>query len=1005
MARVDRQTVLSSVYYVLRFVPACLGVIVLALACGRATADATQDKAGLELFETKIRPILAEECFSCHSVKSKPPQSELALDDRAAILHGGSRGVAIVPGHPEKSLLISALRGRSGAPDMPPKGRLPEQKIALVEEWIRIGAPWPGGAAAPHVAPKAAFNLQDRKAKHWVWKPISRPAVPAVKNRAWVKNPIDAFILSGLEAHNLAPAPAADRRTLIRRATFDLIGLPPTTAEVDAFLKDTAPGAYERVVDRLLASPHYGERWARHWLDLVRYAETYGHEGDYDKPGAFQYRDYVIRAMNADVPYNQFVQEHVAGDLLPKPRRNAEQSFNESILGTGFWWLGEGTHSPVDLLQDEADRLDNQIDVFGKAFLGLTMGCARCHDHKFDAISTRDYYAIAGFLRSSRYQLTPLESPEHMQATINSLDHLANDREALLRRELPPAAAHAAPTLPPGATLFEDFSQKSYAGWTVTGQAFGSGPRQGAIRAVPTPAAFRVEQLTDSGVADSGFVSDHLHGVLRSRTFTITKKHILYHVAGSGTEIRLIVSGLQLIQDPIYGGLRISLNGSDALHWVSQDVSKWIGFRAYVELADNGPGHLLADRILFSDGDPPSDTGARLASFEESRAISAEAIADLRTMDAHRAELEKSLSDPPRAIAMADGTGENDRVHIRGSYKSLGAEVPRRFLEALGSPAQAQSTDGSGRLALAKAMVAPTQTPLVPRVIVNRLWLHHFGEGIVRTPDDFGVMGQRPTHPELLDWLADNFISDGRSASNSAVTAGTASAPKQNPYACNWSLKKLHRLMVLSNTYRMASKIEPKAEQLDPTNRYVHRMPVRRLEAEAIRDAVLAVSGRLDATLYGPSVMPYLSPYMEGRGRPGTSGPLDGAGRRSVYINIRRNFIPLFLLAFDYPPPFTCIGRRSTSNVPAQALAMMNNPFILEQSEVWAKRITADKQSTTEERIRQMYLAAFSRPPDSAELAQASTFLSQQPGGPGTLESWTDLCHVLFNVKEFLFLN
>lgn len=984
-------------------VPKLALLLAAILVCGRANADATQDKAGVEFFETKIRPLLAEECLSCHSVKSKPVQSELALDERAAILRGGSRGVAIVPGHPEKSLLISALRGRNGAPDMPPRGRLSEQKIALVEEWIRRGAPWPAATGSAHATPKAAFNLQDRKSKHWVWKPISHPTVPLVKNRAWVKNPIDAFILSGLEAHSLTPAPSADRRTLIRRATYDLIGLPPTTAEVDAFLNDTAPGAYERVVDRLLASPHYGERWGRHWLDLVRYAETYGHEGDYDKPGAYQYRDYVIRALNADVPYNQFVQEHVAGDLLPNPRHNPAQGFNESILGTGFWWLGEGTHSPVDLLQDEADRLDNQIDVFGKAFLGLTMGCARCHDHKFDAISTRDYYAIAGFLRSSRYQLTSIESPQQMQTTIDSLDRLANEREELLRRALPAPSAHAAPIVPPGATLFEDFSQKSYAGWTATGQAFGSGPRQGALRAVPTAASFRVEELANSGVANSGYVSDHLHGVLRSRTFTIKNRHILYHVAGSGTEIRLIVSGLQLIQDPIYGGLRISLNGSDALHWVSQDVSKWIGYRAYIELVDNGPGHLLADRILFSDGDAPSEAGARLASFEESRKLSSEAVADLRAMDARRLDLEKSLSDPPRGLAMADGTGENDRVHIRGSYKSLGVEVPRRFLEALGSPALARSDAGSGRLALAKAMVAPTQTPLVPRVIVNRLWLHHFGEGIVRTPDDFGVMGQKPTHPELLDWLADNFISANEPPSNAKVKAGAASA--LNPYACNWSLKKLHRLMVLSNTYRMASKIEPKSEQSDPTNRFVHRMPVRRLEAEAIRDAVLAVSGRLDTTLYGPSVMPYLSPYMEGRGRPGTSGPLDGAGRRSVYINIRRNFIPLFLLAFDYPVPFTCIGRRSTSNVPAQALAMMNNPFILEQSEVWAKRITGDKQSSTEERVRQMYLTAFSRPPDHAELMQASAFLAQQPGGAGALESWTDLCHVLFNIKEFMFLN
>jgi hypothetical protein len=517
----------------------------------------------------------------------------------------------------------------------------------------------------------------------------------------------------------------------------------------------------------------------------------------------------------------------------------------------------------------------------------------------------------------------------------------------------------------------------------------------------------QVDRVSDSGVADSGFLSDRLHGLLRSPTFTIKSKHILYHLAGKDTEVRLIVSGLQLITDPIYGGLRIQLHGGDTPAWHVQDVSKWIGFRAYIELVDNGPGYVRADRILFSDGGPPEEPHTKTVGFVARTRLTEADLSELDAIDARRAQIEAEIPQPVQALAMAEGTGENDRVHIRGSYKTLGEEAPRKFLEALGG-LSVPPAEGSGRLELARRMVNPALDPLVPRVIVNRVWLHHFGEGIVRTPDDFGVMGQRPTHPELLDWLAAEFTDRGRGnreeGRGQPVDGGshTIQNPKskiQNP----WSLKSLHRLMVLSSTYRISSRIDPKSEAADPTNRLLHRMPVRRLEAEAIRDSILAVSGRLDPKMYGPSVMPYLSPYMEGRGRPSASGPLDGDGRRTIYINIRRNFIPLFLLAFDYPTPFTCIGRRSVSNVPAQALAMMNNPFVQQQAEVWAKRVLADPATSTEQRVTGMYLEAFGRPPDASELAEAKAFLAQQPAAP-PVQIWTDLCHALFNVKEFLFI-
>ncbi|HJT76110.1 MAG TPA: DUF1549 domain-containing protein, partial [Gemmataceae bacterium] len=387
---------------------ACVLATALAVAAGARAAEATPD--GVEFFEKKVRPVLAEHCYRCHSAQAKKPKGGLLLDSRAALLKGGDNGPALVPGQPEHSRLIDAVRYTDVDLRMPPRGKLPPQAVADLTAWVRSGAPWPAEAGKATVAVVHAFDLQARKRQHWAWQPVRPQPPPAVRDTAWPRSPVDRFILAKLEAKGLHPAPPADRRTLLRRVCFDLTGLPPKPEQVEAFARDDAPDAYEKVVDRLLASPQYGERWGRHWLDLVRYAETRGHEFDYPIPNAYQYRDYVIRAVSADVPYNQFVTEHIAGDLLDRPRRDPRTGSNESILGTAFWFLGEEVHSPVDVRQDEADRFDNRIDVMSKAFLGLTVACARCHDHKFDAISSRDYYALFGFLESSSYRLVRFDT-------------------------------------------------------------------------------------------------------------------------------------------------------------------------------------------------------------------------------------------------------------------------------------------------------------------------------------------------------------------------------------------------------------------------------------------------------------------------------------------------------------------------------------------------------------------------------------------------------------------
>jgi mono/diheme cytochrome c family protein len=954
-------------------------IVTISLAAAPARS-AESSEEGSQFFEARIRPVLAQTCGQCHGAAKQ--KGMLRLDNRAAVLKGGDSGPAVVPGEPDKSLLLKAIRYSDPDLRMPPRGKLAEQQVADFATWVRMGAPWPDDAVNSKAASDKTFNLKERS-KHWSLLSLRPIAPPAVKDGTWPRNSIDRFILARLEAAGLRPAPSADRRTLLRRVTFDLTGLPPTPAEIEAFLTDRAPDAFARVVDRLLASPQYGERWGRHWLDLVRYAETAGHEFDYDLPNAFRYCDYIIRAFNADLPYDQLMMEHVAGDLLPSPRRHVADGFNESILGTGFWHLGEARHSPVDVRADQADRLDNQIDVFAKTFLGLTVACARCHDHKFDAISTRDYYALCGYLESSRYQQAFIDDPEPVRAKVRSLKKFQAEILALAGSGPRPevSTVDVAQSDPAGGVVFADFRMDGYAKWFVSGEAFGSGPSEAGAVVIQPNSQRPIRSMVPAGVAHSGVVSGRLQGVLRSGTFTIDKRHIHYRALGRKSRIRVIIDGYQLIREPIYGGLQIAINNEDHLQWHTQDVGMWLGHRAYIELVDDGPGYLGVQQIVFSDGPSPMAAGGDVLPGPEISEIAAER---LRTLLHKYREIEATLTTPRRALALEDGTPVDESVFVRGNHKKLGEHVPRRFLEVFAGAEQTVAAHGSGRLELAWRLVDPTRTPIVPRVLVNRLWQHHFGEGLVRSPDDFGVLGQAPTHPDLLDALAVELVRQG------------------------WSLKKMHRLMLLSNTYQMSSRGEEDAERTDPQNRLLHHMPVRRLEGEAIRDALLAISGRLERTMFGPSVPPYLTPFMTGRGRPEASGPLDGAGRRSIYLNVRRNFLTPMFLAFDYPIPFSTRGRRSVSNVPAQALTLMNNPFVHQQAELWAKRILADPVLSPRERVERMYLSAFARPPTDVEMADVLGFLEERrisQDAESRLRAWRDLCHVLVNVKEFIYIN
>jgi hypothetical protein len=949
----------------MRFSLLAATVLLASLSTGSAAEPVDND-----YFEKKVRPILAANCANCHDAKKH--KGGLRMDSKAEFAKGGENGPAVVPGDPAKSRLVKAVNYDDDI-KMPPKGKLSDAHIATLTEWVKGGAPWPNDSGVGAKDPGEKFDLHARAKAHWSFQPIRRPAAPELRNpQSEIRNEIDRFLLAKLGKAGLSFAPPAEKRVLLRRVYFDLIGLPPSPAEIDAFLKDDSPDAYEKVVEKLLASPHYGERWGRHWLDLVRFAETHGHEFDFEIPDAWRYRDYVVRAFNADLPYDRFLTEHIAGDLLPSPRRDPKSGVNESLVATGFWWFGEAKHSPVDSRAEFADRTDNQIDVFGKAVFGLTISCARCHDHKFDPISAKDYYALFGVITSSRLNRADVSDPA---PTVKLLDELKEVR-AELAKVLPAQQGADAPRSPKA----EEWRAKS-----VAFETFGGGWRK---RWDADGLAFRPE--AGNGFPHSGQEARKLVGALRSPTFTIDKPYLAIRVAGREAKARLILNGLQLIQAPIYGGLAQPVNHGDELKWLTFDLRMWKGQPAYLELLDDGGGWVAVTEARFADTAPPAEPGTPVPLPDPSPAPDDPEAKKL--LDRIRA-IEAKIPDPKRAPTMRDGTGINERVFVRGSHKSLGVEAPRGTLEAFGKPAF--RSPGSGRLELAKTVTDPAN-PLVARVIVNRLWKHHFGEGIVRSPDDFGLQGQPPTHPELLDWLASALVNPERQRRGEAKP---------------WSIKSMHRLMVLSTAYRQSNRPTPeqtaKALTADPQNKLLHRQNVRRLEAEAIRDALLAVSGRLDRTMEGPGVLPYLTDHQVGRGRPTTNGPLDGNGRRSIYLQVRRNFLNPMFTAFDYPTPFTTIGRRTVSNVPAQALVMMNNPFVLQQAELWAKRVLATPNRTAEDRVRDMYAAAFGREPTRDELAAATEFVkevSAEHGKPDHPKAWADLAHVLFNAKEFVFV-
>jgi cytochrome c553 len=952
--------------------PFLLFLILLAAALA---APSDESASGAEFFEKHVRPILAAKCYACHNVNSA--NAGLRLNSIAGLRQGGRSGPLWSPGKPDASLLMAVLSHSHSKLKMPPGGKLPDEEIQTVRRWIEIGAPLPAQDAAAHSTATA----------YWAFRPLAPPPVPSVPG---VSSPIDAFLLDKLRRKGLAPAPPAGRRELVRRLYFDLLGLPPKPEEVEAFVLETAPDAWPRLVERLLASPHYGERWARHWLDLVRYAETNGHEFDNDKLDAWRYRDYVIRAFNEDLPYDQFVREHIAGDLLPQKRLSRDGAFFESPLGTSFFWFGEVLNSAVDSVKSRADEVDNQLDVFGKAFLGLTIACARCHDHKFDPIATRDYYSLSGFFHSTTMREAVIDSPDRV-AQIQDLRRkiaAVNQQIANLLRSWPrPYQQRAALTLRSEDSLFDDFSKTDFLGWMVSGQAFSAGPEASVPPNQPLSGAYSAGLANSFAEGSNKFV-----GSLTSKKFTPTKLFLHVRLAGSKNPEELKGEKAPLRFTVVADGfksLHILPDGSGVLKWKTLRLTKEINRSCYLEIVDRSrEGHIVVDAIVLSDSpnppEPAPETSIPAQALEDSLSrAGTNLLEQLRQLQLERSLLDEQIPESTFGMIAADEDPRDVRIHIRGDHKNLGDVAPRRMLPVLANAEPPLiAPHSSGRLELARALTSAPAAPLLARVMVNRIWKHHFGRGLVKSTDNFGRMGDEPSHPELLDWLAHYFIQH------------------------NWSVKALHRLILTSQAYQMSDRALKPALEVDPENTLLHHYRPQKLEAEAIRDAILAVAGTLDLTLYGPSVPPYISPWQDGRGKP-LSGPLDGNRRRSIYIQIRRNFLPSMFLTFDYPLPITTIGSRSISTVPSQALFLMNNEFVRQQARAWAARLMKDIPSARA-RIDRMFLQAFARPPEAAELEASLAFLDRQSALYGTddkdLCALADLAHVLFNSPEFFYV-
>lgn len=1089
-----------------------------------------------EFFEMKVRPILAERCWSCHGVDQA--ESELRLDSLAAMLEGGARGPAIVPGQPQKSLLILAVN-HADTLQMPPKSKLPQGEISDLSQWVKSGAHWPNSADGipKDLRPRTATPalITDEQREFWSFRPLSRIPSPLIQDPAWAHSPIDMFIRTKLSEHGLRPASAANARILLRRAGFDLLGLPPDVEEVESYLANDVPDRFDRLLDRLLASPRYGERWGRHWLDIARYGDSNGLDENLAYASAFRYRDYVVAAMNKDKPYDRFVREQIAGDLLATAESSVASAGDgtstsledslEALVATGFLVVGAKMLAEDDPLKMQMDIVDEQVDTIGKAFMGLTLGCARCHDHKFDPLTMSDYYGLAGIFKSTktmenfsvvaRWQERPLASPEEtvrlqklkeqLAEKQRDVDRLVNEANNTLVsearatvREYVLAAAEqiwldrvhqsigatvekmSVPVVPPGTQVFEaEHYQRGTALKLTTGYGDGIGVilsdgngKWSAEFDILIPVAGRYQLETRYAAAESRPVQISING-------KVVKSDGLKEVTGSwnpdtqkwfvegqyplevGTNVfrffreeplphidKLLISPLvdQALErvraeDPnsiTDRKAEANLRPAFVSQWrqllektVGDSQSPFVEWRDWqsklVEsrpLPDQAEKHFklardLADRLVRVDekwrafrmtDDGKSATALTDPEEERFRKLLYDTsptapFAIPKNVDEYYAPesksqivkardelkaLQDSLPKLPEAMSVSEGTIEDLPIHLRGNHTTLGKEkVPRRFPQVLVDHEQkSMAVERSGRLEFANWLTNSSH-PLTSRVMVNRLWQWHFGEGLVRSPDNFGRLGERPTHPELLDWLAVRLTDRA------------------------WSLKSLHRDIMLSSTYQMGADYDDAAFQRDPDNRLWWRRQRRRLEAEAIRDSILVAGGSIDLRVGGTLLPMANRQYVTSTAN--VNPMLYDSPRRSIYLPVIRSALYDVFQAFDFAEPTVLNGRRDNTTVAPQAMFMLNSSLVAQQSRQLASQILRQPEWDSPRRVNRAYLQVYSRTASAAEISRAMEFVQQsilaraaklpdEPPQEREVRAWQSLCRALIAANEFVYV-
>jgi mono/diheme cytochrome c family protein len=888
-----------------------------------APAPLTQQQT--DFFETKIRPIFVANCYECHSLQEHKSKGGLLLDSRDGWMKGGKHGQEIIPGDPSKSFLIKAINYHVPDYEMPPDDQLKAEEIAALTEWVKMGAPDPRVTTTSKLT-----GLTDKARAHWSYQPVKNPPVPKVQSPGWVKTPIDNFILAKLEEKGMTPARPAPRETLIRRATYDLIGLPPTPEEVADFLHDPSPNAFEKVVDRLLASPHYGERWGRYWLDTARYSDTTGSEekkGEYRYPFAWTYRDWVINSFNADMPYDKFLKEQISADLMPETKTDPSQ-----LAALGFITVGKRFQNPND-------TIDERIDAVSKGTMAMTVACARCHDHKFDPIPQADYYSLHGIFASTEEPTAKpiisedLSSPAYFEfakklAALEQKDRdlyydLIKEKSQEFRKN---AAQYLLVAMLGGKNRDADSINKKndiIKKYNLDRDVFQTaGPNLRREVSVFMP-MYRFANLPKDNFAEAA--KPILAAVLENRKDKINPLVVKAFAALPPDSIHT----LDDVAD-VYGKLYASIDkqASDYLeaarHATGNEVPGYDA--ALIELFDYPTKIELA----------PAVTTDRLTEIAPTLPVVNRGGYNKLCLGEINDLMLTDPGSPPRAMVVEDSPHpHNSPILIRGDAQNRGPIVPRRFLEVLAGKNRKNFTQGSGRLQLAEAIADP-KNPLTARVAINRIWMHHFGQAFVRTPDDLGVQCEDPSHPELLDYLATRFVQSG------------------------WDIKAMHKLIMLSSVYQESSETNSAYENQDPDNRLLWRANLRKLDFEAVRDSMLVYSGELDETIGGKPVNLTDEPYSD---------------RRSVYGYIDRGKVPELMSQFDFADPDMTNSKRTNTIVPQQALFYMNSPMAINVVRKVTHLPEFETAATASDRVKALYTVLFQRAPQPQEIEFAKDFL------------------------------